>query len=349
MPPTFEHFLHRARRHWTAWTILEHAALGLLFGSLCVLLLLPILLWRSQPNQSLAILLPSLGLAIGALAGLRARPSLRDVAHLADARFNTADLLSTALALRGSPDPPDPSWHTNILLLADHRAATLSPAALTPHRLGTRAWSAIVLSTIAAATLGLFSITLQPDRAQALAAAPLTQLPIEWAQPAAPSADSLISHSTNPREAKAETTPDSQSTQSTEEISQATSLAPRPANSSQSGQSQSGNGGGSARTDSAQIPTSHHNANLPSNISSSTGTIAVGGLGPEGSNFTPAGTTLGTVSNRSASPTAPWSTPAWPAAQSAAQNAINTHQIPDAYRDLVRDYFTTPDADHPNP
>jgi hypothetical protein len=340
MPPNFEHFLHRARRNWTAWTIAEHAGMGLLFGCVCVLLLLPILLWRGQPNETIAMVFPLLGLLIGAIAGLRARPSLGDVARLADERFNTADLLSTALALRGSVDP----WHINIVKMADHCAIGLSPSALAPHRLGRRAWSGIVLAFTAAVTLGLFSITMPANRAQAVNAPAAPGALNEWERPGGNFRDSSAMQTIASREAKAQNAPDSESMQGSGDKSSGDSSVQRSDRSSREGQAEMGAGGGSARTDSAQAATPGDHSVAQSKNASASGAIAAGGQGREAAIFGSGGTTAGEVSEQHTPTVPPWAGDDWPAKQSAAVNAINNGQIPDQYRDLVRDYFDRSDA-----
>jgi len=332
-------FLQRARRTWTVWTVAEHAGLGLLCGCCCVLLLLPILLWRGQPGQTLAIVFPLLGSAIGTILGLRARPNLETVAQLADRRFQTSDLLATAYALRESADP----WHASILNLADKCALGLSPASLTPHRLGPRAWSGIFLSLVAAITLGLLSVTMPADRAQAVIAPTVADASAAWVQPReAPS----IGQQSNPaREAKAESTPDSQPMGSSNDVSAAGALPQRSDPANRDGQGDMGAGGGSARTDSPQFAMPANHAALAGRDSIADAAVATAGQGSEVRSHGSGGAMAGRVAGGHGPDVAPWSALDWPAAQAGAFQAIQAGQIPDAYRNLVRDYFDRSDRD----
>jgi hypothetical protein len=334
-----EKFLHRARRTWTLWTLAEHAGLGLLVGCSCVLLLIPILLWRGQPGQSLAIVFPLLGVASGAMLGLRSRPNLKLIAELADRRFQTADLLATAYALRASADP----WHATILNLADARVLALSPASLTPHRLGPRAWSAICLSFVAAITLGLLWVTMPAGRAQAVAVPAIADGSADWERPRDPPASSTTPQSTAAREAKSEATADPQSMGNSAEAAPDTASARRSDPSSRDGQAVTGTGGGSARTDlpDLALPTNHAASAARESVPGVA--IATAGQGGEVHPQSSGGATAGQViASQSADP-APGSAPDWPAAQANAVRAIQAGQVPDAYRNLVRDYFDRSD------
>ena len=41
----------------------------------------------------------------------------------------------------------------------------------------------------------------------------------------------------------------------------------------------------------------------------------------------------------------PWRSPTWPADRDAALNALTSGRVPDAYRDLVREYFDADDLE----
>jgi len=331
----FEHFLHRARRHWTAWTVAEHTGLGLLGGCCCVLLLIPILLWRGEPGQTVAAVFPSLGAAAGAIFGFRRRPALRAVAQLADDRFNTADLLATALALRGSSEP----WHINIQKMADACAIGLSPARLTPHRLGTRAWSGIVLALVAVMTLGLLSITTPLNRAQADTSPAALQAWRDWENNQAHPLESLQHEVAAAREARAETTPDSQSIHDADSASPEGASIEKPAGSPREGQVGTGIGQGSARTDTAHADMPNARADSSQGDLAPKGAMPKGGQGGEVRVSADGEATPGQVSPEQGAVAAPWSGSNWPAAQAAALNAIQDGRVPDAYRSIVRDYF----------
>lgn len=315
--------------------IAEHAGLGLLAGCCCVLLLLPILLWRQEAGQTVALVFPSLGVVLGAVVGFRKRPALRAVAEFADARFDTADLLATALTLRDSGEP----WHINILKTADASAARFSPSLLTPHRLGGRAWSGILLALIAALTLGLLSITTPMDRAQASAPPAPTDTWREWEDSGAQHRETIRMSTQAALEARAESTPDSQSNQGNDAASSDAGSAQKSNHSPREGQAETGVGGGSARTDSAhvELPSDHHGISSDDPVANAP--IASAGQGAEVRDRANGGVTAGQVSTQERASVAPWSSSDWPAAQTAAMNAVQNGRVPDAYRNLVRDYF----------
>jgi hypothetical protein len=260
------------------------------------------------------------------------------MAELADRRFHTSDLLATAYALRGSADP----WHANIRSQADHRVLGISAALLTPHRLGPRTWSGICLSLIAAITLGLLSATMPADRAQAVAAPTILDSPAEWKQPREAPVPS-IAQSTEAREAKAQANPDSLSTNKWDDAPNG-SRTWRRDGSNREGQAVTGAGGGSARSDSPEVAMPADRAALAGRDSIESGTIALGGEGGEVRSQPGGGATGGQVTASQGADPASWSAPDWPVAQTAASQAIRAGQIPDAYRNLVRDYFDRSDA-----
>jgi hypothetical protein len=341
----FELFLARARRHWTAWMITEHAALGLLGGCVCVLLLLPILLWRGEPGQSVGIVFPLLGLVAGAVAGFGKRPALRDVARLADDRFATADLLATALSIGASTDP----WYQNILKSADACAMNLRPAALTPHRLGRRAWSGVLLSLIAAITLGALSITTPTSRTQAAQASTEQGARNDsWdgaaANPDPARAETLPQESPASREARAEAASDSQSMPDDGETAASGQAAEKRGSTPGPQQAQAGTGTGSARTSAGHdaASTIHPGATISPSPANGTNMPSGDGYGIQsnsGTNSPLNGESGGTVWAGQQTAEAPSSTSGWPAAQTAASHAVQDGMVPDAYRALVRDYF----------
>ena len=91
--------------------------------------------------------------AIGLLAALLRWPTRLDAAMEADRQLKLADLLSTALSVRGSAD----TWAMTVLALAEQRCRAVSPAAVLLNRWGARAWGGVGLATALVLTLGLVS------------------------------------------------------------------------------------------------------------------------------------------------------------------------------------------------
>jgi hypothetical protein len=331
----FEKFLIRAGRHWTIRIIAECAGIGLLAGCGGALLLLPILLWRGEPGQTVAAILPTAGAIIGALAGLRRRPNLRQVAQLADVRLATADLLATAFALRGSTDP----WDATILQMASAYSVGLSPALIVPYRLGRRAWWGILLAVVSVMTLGLFSITTTSNRAEAATASHASDHSSKWETVDSVARMPIQVGTPSAREARAETTPDSFSGPNSNAMTSDDQGTASPDHSTRDGGGATATGGGSARSDVANAMVQPKNTSTAAQYSANDGVPASAGDGHEVRSSAGQGTTAGQVETQGSQPVPPWSSNGWPAAQSAAFNAIQDGRVPDAYRNLVRDYF----------
>lgn len=316
----------------------EFVGLGIVAGCTAALMLMAILIWRQTAAEDVALVLPVLGGGIGLVAGAWSRPTLRDVAMLADDRFQTADLLSTAISLRDSTDP----WHVGIVQLADASASRFEPSKLTPHRLGGRAWSGIAMAMIATLTLAAFSM-LQTRNAASAVAGVLPDQANAWGNRGAIT-ESLGSSSSD-REAKAEATADSQSGATagepvdTEQIARGDDRA-----NSREGQAVSGAGGSSGRTQTGQANIEPDAAAARASWGNPAGTAASDGNGGEASAAAIGKSPSGNVAGGAAVTAAPWSSSSWPADRGAAIQGLQKGTIPDAYRDLVRDYFDAPQS-----
>jgi hypothetical protein len=329
-----EIFLRQARIRWLVCAFVETAAVGLLAGCLAAIVLLPVLIWRGENGGLLALALPALGTVIGCVAALRHRPSLAAIATLADQRFETDDLLATALAVAPATDP----WTRVIHQLACQRILPLKPSALITPRLGPRTWSAISLALLVTLTLGAFSMDFPQSPASAASADDLADL----AQAPSPP-DTSLSPRPAAREARAETTPDSRAFPG-ENDAPATGENRSPSHGHADGnQALDATGAGTAHTADAQ-PRSDRIDESRSPTASPSATPAAGtrtatGNGPQSPSPGGDQTATGIVTPPAANSTPRDNLAGSPAAQIAPSPSAHTSAVPDAYRDLVRDYF----------
>jgi hypothetical protein len=348
-----DRFVKSLHRRLLVIRALESAALGALAGCVLAAGLMPLLLWRGEPA-----LPPTAGaLAVGALAGLAwsvtRRPTPLDAAAEADRQLDLADLLGTALTVARSSresdrDPDAAPWLRTVLSVADATCARHTPAEVILHRLHARAWGGIALAAVGVVSVA--ALTSQTPGARAApdgsASTPLQALARAFPRdttprPAAAPAERLSPHGT-PRGQQTDpatsATDDPASAESSDERSTAS-----PGNRSATGDNGTAGGSARARTTKANESPAVPSAAPRSPASpSSEGAVAGGsGAGASAAPKGPAGAaiagTAGSAAGTSLVP--PWRTSQWPADVRRAHDALNTGRVPDAYRDLVRDYF----------
>jgi len=316
----------------------ERLGLCILAGCAILFILMPILIWRGQQSGELAIIT----LATAALAGLlwafASRPTALTAAMEADRQLKLSDLLGTALLLRriGTNDQVEQT----VLALAEARCSQASPSAVVIHRLGARGWGGVGLA--AALVAGLCLIGPDNARSQAKAAGPKSWQDVELENDKA-NATKLVSAVDMRRVKEGGGTDDVDPLKSnipTPDSATATTVTHSDAHNNDATGAQAGTGTGSAQSASKtnQGNTADATATGSSKTNTGNNTAGGGGISSENSNnSTAAGGTAGAGKPRRPAPI--WRSDTWPADQQAAQAAIRSGQIPDAYRDLVRDYF----------
>lgn len=136
-----DRFLRAVHRRHVFLRGMERTATGFLAGCAAALLVTPLLIWRDQSPVPPALAAILLGTLIGLLWGIVRRPTLLAAAAEADRQLRLADLLLTSLAARTSSDP----WALAVIAMADARCRDLRPRQVVLNRFGTRAWSGVGL------------------------------------------------------------------------------------------------------------------------------------------------------------------------------------------------------------
>lgn len=301
----------------------------------------------AQGRDAMPLVLPTLllGAAVGVLWGFSRRPTRFEAVVEADRQLALDDLLATAYAQRGGGDP----WQLAVVAIADARCRTLSADAVIVHRYGGRAWGGIGLAAATGLTLALLSGVPQPSRARP-ADADHANVATAEARPVQP--DHQAHRSSPPNAARAHASPESRGGR------RGLSPAAHGADATRGRASDhpfapaaddAGDGGERAgqtaiRGDGLPRP-------LTRGSDASDDAAATAGGGAAGAE-SPAAVSADwrITSGRSASPgsarpnraTPPWSLPSWDADRAAAGDAVRAGRVPDAYRDVVSEYFQEP-------
>lgn len=342
MPPrthNLQRFLRSIHRRLVLLRAAEAGAVGVAVASATALLLMPVLLWRGQDALGPALVMLGLGLSAGAAWGLARRPRLLDAAIEADNQLQLKDLLGTAWALYRRAEQAYDPFSAAVLASAEARCAQLSPAAVVLSRLGLRSWSGVGLSAALVLTVGLMYSTPDATSAQAVAHRPGTTAP----DGREPSSRLLAADVSRPdlRRPPGRLMPGEDRTIG---LGQPSGIEPgsaeSPGDSGPGSADPHGTGGGAGWT---RVSPGDSFALVPRGGTPST----TGGDGQSGGGIGPADSgdgaaqTGGTVS-AAESPSRPvplWRGADWPQVQKRAMEAVQRGAVPDAYRDLVRDYF----------
>jgi hypothetical protein len=326
-------FLRRSRRRWMIWRIAESAGSGAALAACVGLLIVPILVWRDQPAIFPAIILLSVGTLAGIIRALIHPPTLLRTAIEIDRQFQLHDLLSTVLRLDASSDD---AFAATVIAHAEKTCAQLSPNQLIVQRLGLRGWGGIGIASALLLTLASFSV--HPRAGDAQTAEQPTNI---YTATAADTSSNAI--------ATAQSQHDSVSQRNFDQPGDSTvgddSTAGRNAIDSPptANHAASGDGAGSAAGKSADAKKSPLNSftphDEPAATSDTSGQPAGGGVAAKVATVgdpISSGTTIpGSISSI---PPA-WHSEILSADRAAAAQDVQTGQIPDADRDLVRDYF----------
>lgn len=318
-------FLRCAHRRWVTWRGVEQAGIGMLIGALAGLPVVLVLVWRQQPSaMTTAAVLLAIGAAAGAVFGLSRRPTLLETAMQVDRQFGLHDLLSTALLHQSRGDE-------QFVRVVETQAAVvcrgLSPSALAVRRLGGRAWGGIGVVSGLLLAASLLSVGPRPS----IAAAPGPGETIELFTPASepqPERPALVSSS-------------------------------GVAGKSPSREATGGPGAAATERDPSEAPGDPSRAARSASLGGGDGTGQRSGTTPDGqmaplqlrgSALPPAGQATGELNAsgladppRASRPVPPWRSATWPADREAAARELQSGRVPDAYRDLVREYFDRAD------
>jgi hypothetical protein len=284
----------------------------------------------------------------------------------ADRQLGLQDLLGTALHLcdrsGSAPSQDSCAWCKTIVALADARARQLRPSAVALRRLGVRAWSGIGLS--AALVLVIAAISWQPQRTRAAGTAGTEMAARAAGEPAffnstatsgrrtrvaaadriGPSARDLARDLARGIEGEVDSSASRPQRRPGDDPAAAARTAPpNPANAQGTGADGSGRGVGAAQNDQTAparmltADTTLGRAGGPS------GRVAGGGGAADASaaaGATVTGAMRAAKAAAAGAAAAPWSAQGSAAQRDPAGLAGDGEGVPDAYRDLVRAYFT---------
>jgi hypothetical protein len=350
-----DHFLTAVHRRHVALRVLERTGLCVLVACGACALLIPLLLWQGQSALAPAVWVLAFAATGGLLWGGLRRPGRLEAAMEADRQLRLADLLGTALMLRKSPGAADP-WAASVLATADARCRELSPSSVILHRLGARTWGGIGLATALVLAVALLassptdtraarSDAVAGDRPVASDASPAVDRPLVAASPSG-APRSIPQGSGTDRDSGRPGLTDSAQGKGPD-------TAPRRPGESPDGRPGAGDTSGGT---SGSSSTERRAARPPPKASAEgQGTAAVGATRPsarasagvgrasdpsadpstaDGALGSTAGATAGT-----APATPPWAAPGFDSGARRAQEALDSGQVPAAYRDIVRKYF----------
>jgi hypothetical protein len=265
------------------------------------------------------------------------RPSLLNTASEIDRQFHLADLLATALMIRQSrtfvADAQDQTWSHTVLALAEARSVELVNQSLLLRRYGSRAWGGISLATATMLTLGVLSgnpmitragnFPSNPDAAGSVPPSPVTL-------------NENAGQSQIPLENQAE----SRNASRFDSSQQATDSSTATGDSThQSNTALDNTGAGIGQT--AEAP---HQQNLPFGHSdvqsqSASGQTAAGGGNAARNGKGNADTNSTEAKSNTGQHASDWPSNNAAASQNVGNQSARSDSVPDAYRDLVRDYF----------
>jgi hypothetical protein len=276
--------------------------------------------------------------------GLASRPTKLAAAMEVDRQLGWSDLLGTAWMLRRPGGEAE--MERTVIAMAEARCTSTAASAVVLNRLGMRGWGGIGLA--GALVLGVSLFGGDPNRAAAartVAAGPQSWQEIEAMQERGNTA--RMNASADNRRAKPGLGGDdddpANSTSTTPDTASGT--AANAASNNGVGGAREGTGAGAGQSASrAGGSKPGANAAAGGDVNAKEGTVGATSAGGSGtaSESTAngggqSGSSAGANAVRKAAPV--WRGQGWPADQAAAQAAIVGGQVPDAYREMVREYF----------
>jgi hypothetical protein len=320
-------FVRAVHRRLVVLRAVESAGVGMACAAAGALLLAAALLWQGRNAMPLCAGALAIGAAAGLAWGCIRRPRLMDAAVEADRQLELADLLASAMSSLGRRDDP---WHGAVVVLAEQRCQTLSASAVMLARFGGRAWGGIGLAAALLLTIGAMSALPAESRARQPAGRALDiEQPVAHLEMAAP-------NQTSPAAADANKVQRGEGSEKADDRTVASSLPPQGA--TRRGD-EAGGGSISSKT-SASVPDSPAPAAAKGNADDRA-TAAGSGAGGAAHSPVPGGQAGEGVGGSSgvSPPTSPTQMPAAVSDRDAAERAVRDGRVPDAYRDVVQQYF----------
>ncbi len=317
--PRFDRFVTAVHRRAVAVRLIEGFGAGVGVGAGLALFIILIQLRDGVHWQGIAIF-GAFPAVCSAIAWWRDRPSRLAAVIEADRQLKLDDLLSSAMTAK------DDAFGHAVRAMAERACLSLSPSQVILNRFGVRAWGGIGLAWATVIILVLLAGNGADSRAGDRSLATSSGVSAKSGEMTASSAEHLAG-----AEQGAD---DPRNTGSTDVEPSTTGQASKTG--SKVGDASTGSGGGHAETGSSRVaPTESHAAT--GGATSPNGETAGGtGAGRPGTGSTTSGGLGGSRADRSA---APWRSDHWPADRATALQSVRDGRVPDAYRDLVRDYF----------
>jgi hypothetical protein len=337
----FEGFLRAVHRRMMVLRALERTGICVLGGCVILLILMPILIWRGQGTLELVGAALGAGALAGIIWGIASRPTRLAAAVEADRQLKWADLLSTALTLRQGGNDDD--FARSILAIVEARSRQVSPSAVVLNRIGARGWGGIGLAVVLVAGLSLMGGA-EKSRSEARAAGPRTWQEIEAArQDQGPNSAHFAGNPDLRRIVPVAERDDQDPLHSAVPDSQRSTgaAATEKGANDGAGGAQEGSGAGAGQSAPKQNTTPAMPPKAGGVDNQETGATPSGGGGRSAEGGAQdgggGGASAGAAKPRKPSPI--WQSQSWASDREAAQAAIQTGRVPDAYRDLVREYF----------
>jgi hypothetical protein len=338
MSPPHQRFIRAVHRRLVLARAVEHLGLCTLAGSLMLVMLLPILLWRGETTLPIMMGVALACIITAIVLTIRRWPNEMLAAGEADRQLNLADLLATSVQLRNTSQPADDVLSPTVLAMADARCGQLSPSTIVLNRLGARAWGGIGLSIALVITLACIP-TIWPATSTASDTNPFSPA-------ASPQENQTHLSSTDAVQPALHTSnfdptnEDNTRIGLTEQQAVADHSNGQNANhSSTNSNAGSGRDAGTTSATAVETPMRNINANSANTNSSRTGSAA-GGVGST-TNAGVKSSLTGTDSlvNSQSRNLPPWQAEGWSQASQSANDAVSNGTIPANYRDMVHAYF----------
>jgi hypothetical protein len=148
-------FTRGVHRRAVAWRVVERAGVGLAIGAIAAVVLLGAAMARDIDGRMLALGVVVAGVVTGLVDGIVRRPTSFDAVAEADRQLGLADLLTTAVTVRSSND----AWDRAVVAQAGARARSLHPRDVVLQKLGVRAWGGIGIATAIVGVMTALSTT----------------------------------------------------------------------------------------------------------------------------------------------------------------------------------------------
>jgi hypothetical protein len=320
---SFDQFLARVHRRAVAWGVIDRVGRTLAAAAMVSVVLVLAGAHRQMPTWPIIGAVIAFAGAVGIAWGLIRRPTRLDAAMEFDRQLNLHDLLSTALL------SPADDFGGAVRAMANAACRKHSSSDVVLNKLGRRAWGGVGLAWAMVIVVSLLATQSNSSQAEQTGAN-------SPASPRLADGSRRTMGGRNPTVGGQEATSDDHS-----RIDQATNdSGPAKPSNGNARKSSSTDGGGEhasqATSANAQLPTS--NANYAA-TGLSQGDKGVGDGGTTSIDLPAGRSGQGSASGTSNHPAPPWSSDHWPADRAAALQDVQAGRVPDAYRDLVRDYF----------